>query len=419
MMTFLALAIALGASTAVEAEQSTILASFVPASKTTVVEPPIIWQHTYGDDDLFAYDVIQTSDGKFAVTGERIFYDASAHEGGEIYLLKTEANGLKFSQTFDGYGIGRFYTGVFIQQTGDTGFVIAGSGTEFPHGFCYLVQYDPSGNIVWSKTYRPDVGNSTCNGATATQDGGYLLVGSVKELSGAEKVYIVKTDALGNMEWDSTISNPSGLGDTGGIARSVTNAPGGYAITGVVYDKNATTDSAFLLRLNKFGKVIAKNHYNFSLPDTTKTDIDSKSIQYTKDGFIMAGSAIGYQGSTHPRAAFLLKVSTSGQVRWLNTYGLNTFSSATSVSRTRDGGYILAGVTDNYDISSSVHAYIARTDSSGKELWSKTITDYAVSGGAKITGIADGGYIMAGMAVPGGASDTLLVRIAPDIKMSK
>lgn len=236
---------------------------------------------------------------------------------------------------------------------------------------------------------------------------------------GAEYTYVVKTDALGVMEWDRLITDPAGLGDTGGIARSVTVAPGGYAITGVVHDQEAGVDSAFLLRLNGFGKVITREHYNIALLGTTKTYLDGQSIQYTKDGFIIAGSAYGYGdlGLLSKRAAFLLKLSTSGKVHWFKPYGLSTFSSASSVCQTHDGGYILTGATDFFTSRSSLHAYIARTDSSGNELWSKTISNpfFAVSSGTKIIETSDGGYIMVGMAVPGSSAETLMVRLAPDI----
>lgn len=392
-----------------------------PASglKTTVIEPEILWQHAYGDDDLFAADVIQTSDGNFAVTGEYQYFTSSGAEGGAIYLLKVGAHGLKLSQTFEDHGLLRFYSGAFIQQTDDMGFIVAGTGTKLapPSAFFYLVKYDADGNTLWSQEYGRSTASCTCSAATATPDGGYLLAGTAQYSSIAEYVYVVKTDAQGEMEWDRIIMNPAGLGDTGGIARSVTVAPGGYAITGVSYDRYGTgLDSAFLLRLSDSGKVMTAQHYNFLLPGTTKTYLDGHSIQYTKDGFIIGGSAYGYDATgLSQKAAFLLKLSTSGNVRWYKPCGVSTFSCGYSVCQTRDGGYILAGITGFYDVSSSIHAYITRTDSNGNELWTKTITQFAVSSGSKIIGTSDGGYIVTGMAVPGAAADTLLVRIAPDI----
>ncbi len=396
-----------------------------PSSPTKVIEPPILWAHAYGNDDLFAADVIQTSDGNFAVTGQYQFFSP---DGADIYLLKVGANGLKLGQTFDDYGAFRFYGGSFIEQTEDLGFIVAGSGSKLipPSSFFYLAKYDASGNKLWSKEYKPEGSDAMCLAATATPDGGYLMVGSMVASASVDYVYVVKADGLGHTEWDSIISNPAGLGDTSAIARSVTLAPGGYALTGEVYDQNTGLTSAFLLRLNVFGKVVAREHYNFRLPYSTKTDIDGRSIQYTKDGFIIAGSAYGYNSppSLTPRAAFLLKVATSGNVRWFKTYGRSAGSSASSVCETRDGGYILTGNTDWTTVSSSFHAYVARTDSNGNQLWTKTITSggmvpYATSAGNKIIVTSDGGYIMAGMAVPGAAADTLLVRIEPDIVSGK
>lgn len=395
--------------------------------KTTVVEPAIVWQDTYGDDDLFAHDVIQTSDGNFAATGEFIFFSPSGLEGGAIFLLKAaDADGEKLCQTFESHGLARFYDGEFIQQTED-GFVVAGSGTELlpPTSFFYLVKYDENGNVLWSNSYRPVGGNSSCTGATATPDGGYLLVGNTIEPSSAAYVYVVKTDALGNKQWDAVITDPAGLGVSSAIPRSVTNAPGGYAITGEVLNDETGLNEAFFLRLNTHGKVITTEHYVFALPNTLKTELDGASIQYTKDGFIIAGRAYGYGLiGINAKAAFLLKVSVNGNVQWYDTYGRDTFSGASSVAQTADGGYILTGTTNFITPGSPIYVYIARTDSDGNLLWSKTISGktigpivipYATASGSKVIVTSDGGYIVAGMAVPGGSSDTLLVRLAPDI----
>ncbi len=427
-------AIAARPSPAAQPQTAAVPGVIVSAPRSTVVEPDITWQRTYGDDDLFAGDVIEQRDGNFAATGEFIYYDAENHEGGAIYLLHAGANfGLKLSQTFEDHGIGNFYTGAFIHQT-DNGFVVAGSksdAVDAPYTYCYLVEYNAQGDKLWSNSYKPVHGNATCNGATATPDGGYVLVGSVRQLLTNEHVYVVKTDAQGNVEWSNVIPDPAGLGDVAGIARSVTVAPGGYAVTGNVFDESTRIQSAFLVRLNPVGKMIGNESYNYLLPGTSKTDLDGMSVQRTKNGYVIAGSAIGYIGTQigiHPRAAFLLNLSANGKVRWARTYGLLESAAAASVSNTNDGGFVLTGTTncstegiqDALSIcgrNASSHAYIVRTDSDGTELWDKTIDDYP-SGGKKIVVTSDGGYIMVGMGVPGIAADTLLVRIAPDIKPS-
>lgn len=416
------LTVMVGPSVAAVTQTTSALKAPGAGPKTTVVEPPIIWQHFYGDDDLFAKDVIQTSDGNFAVTGEFIFFSPGGLEGGAIFLLKAGADGEKLSQTFESHGFGRFYSGEFIQQMKDGSFIVAGSGTEIlPSGsFFYLVKYDAAGNVLWSKTYRPEGGNSQLTAATATPDGGYLLVGNAIEPSGASYAYIVKTDALGNQQWDEIIYDTAGLGKSQAIPRAVTNAPGGYAITGEVLNEQTNLNTVFLLRINKLGKVITREHYEFSLPGASRTELDGASILYTKDGFVIAGRAYGYGLlGINAKAAFLLKTSVNGNIRWFKTYGQDTFSGATSIAQTNDGGYIVTGTTNFVTASSPIYAYIFRTDSNGNELWSKTIRRYTVSAGNKVKVTSDGGYIVAGMAVPGGSADTLLVRIAPDIVSRK
>jgi hypothetical protein len=65
------------------------------------------------------------------------------------------------------------------------------------------------------------------------------------------------------------------------------------------------------------------------------------------------------------------------------------------VQQTSDGGYIVIGETYK-PVSFDTDAYLIKTDTYGKELWSKTFGGGGVDTGFQVQQTADGGYILIG-----------------------
>jgi len=85
---------------------------------------------------------------------------------------------------------------------------------------------------------------------------------------------------------------------------------------------------------------------------------------------------------------------------WARTYGGVNDDSATCVSLTLDGGYVIAGVTSSYGAGNS-DLWIMKLDSTGNQTWAKTYggtsSDFAMS----VQQTSDGGYIVAGSTLSG------------------
>ena len=130
-----------------------------------------------------AWDVQQTDDNGYIVTG-----------GLQIYLLKINENGaIDWLQKYDGYN------GRSVRQTTDGGFVVLGVETHKineSNGGALLIKTDDTGKIVWSKTYGStniDVGRNL----QLTNDGGFIIIYSHQDSSS----YLIKTDEFGEVLW--------------------------------------------------------------------------------------------------------------------------------------------------------------------------------------------------------------------------
>jgi len=158
------------------------------------------WNKTFGGSEReYGLSVRQTSDGGYIVVGATSSFGAG---NPDAWLLKTDSSGNEqWNKTF-GWGLWDF--GQSVQQTSDSGYIIAGltNSTGAGDSDAWLIKTDGSGNEQWNKTFG---GSDRDEGQTAleTSDGGYIMAGTTNS-SGASypNVWLIKTDNLGNEEWN-------------------------------------------------------------------------------------------------------------------------------------------------------------------------------------------------------------------------
>jgi hypothetical protein len=82
---------------------------------------------------------------------------------------------------------------------------------------------------------------------------------------------------------------------------------------------------------------------------------------------------------------------------WAKTYSWHGLSEAHSVDRTSDGGYIVAGSTD--ESSSGSDGWLFKLGASGNVQWQKSYGTSGINGDAlyKVKQISDGGFVAVGL----------------------
>jgi hypothetical protein len=335
--------------------------------------------------------------------------------------------------------------GQSVQQTTDSGYIIAGSTESFGAGNTdvWLIKTNVLGDTLWTRTFGGsayDFGYSV----QQTIDGGYIITGSTQSFGAVNNdVLLIKTDALGDTLWIRTFDGSCGYSiqqttDEGYIIAAEpyqwlikTNAIGDTLWTKSSWVLNAchsvqqTTDGGYIIagyqRTMPLGSqnakiVIIKTD---SLGDTewtrsfqeNATNIGN-SVQQTADGgYVITGFVNGY-GLNGEGNICLIKLSASGDSLWMKIYDI--YGRGESVQQTTDGGFIITGYTWNTGFNYDV--LLIKTDASGDTLWTKVIGGNDADFGNAVQETTDGGYIIAGTTNSFGAGsyNFWLIKIAPD-----
>jgi uncharacterized delta-60 repeat protein len=206
------------------------------------------WAKTYGGTNWDkGYSVHQTSDGGYIVAGTTFSFGAGDYD---IFLIKTDANGnIQWAKTYGGTSYDWAYS---VQQTSDGGYIVAGYTYSFGVSYsdAFLIKTDAFGNIQWAKTY----GGGGVDGAYSVQhtsDGGYIVAGYTESGGGGYNIFLIKTDANGNVQWAKTYG-----GTYSDYAYSVQQtSDGGYIVAGYTGSFGAGDYDIFLIKTDADGNI--------------------------------------------------------------------------------------------------------------------------------------------------------------------
>jgi len=160
----------------------------------------VLWQKTYGggEDDI-AHSIQQTSDGGFIVAGETASFGAGF---ADFWVLKLDSNGdivWQMQKTYGGSLDDKAYS---VQQTSDSGYIVAGKTSSFGNpilGDMWVMKLDSNGVVIWEKTYGGP-GSNAANFIRQTLEGEYIVAGETSSFgAGKADVWLLKLDINGNI----------------------------------------------------------------------------------------------------------------------------------------------------------------------------------------------------------------------------
>ena len=304
------------------------------------------WNQTYeaSTNNDWAYSLIVTSDGGYALAGvsnssaspwnlhySHYFYNDL---GGDCWLIKTDATGeVEWNQTYRGT---RDDWALSLINASDGGYALAGYTSSYGAGGrdAWLVKTDEFGNMEWNQTYG-GIWNDVAYSLVATSDGGYAIAGTWCNNTYDFNFWLIKTDEFGNMEWNQTYG-----GTNIDVAFSlVATSDGGYALAGLATFLGEGGEDVWLVKTDANGNMEWNQTYGGGHPWWND---EAHSLVETSDGgYALAGST--QSPGTGGVNCWLLKTDTFGNAEWNHTYGGDLRDLAYSLVETSDGGYALAG----------------------------------------------------------------------------
>ncbi|GGC06727.1 CBM96 family carbohydrate-binding protein [Dyadobacter sediminis] len=414
---------------------------FLPGS--ILAQPAIQWDKIVSSEDLQYYEfntVKQTLDDGY-IAGASL----NDQDGHSIMVFKLSATGTKqWEKSFVAQ-----YTEELAEiiPTPDGGYLLAGTSRSNAagdksendrainggyYGDYWIIKIAADGSKLWDRTIG-GTGSDMLREAKSTADGGFILVGLSDSGVGADKsesnlngrVWLVKVNAEGIIEWDKTTGSQNPKEGEGDFTMDVTQ-DGGYVIASS-YWRSIPGDTEHLTEVIKVA--------------TDGTTEWSKVLEYTLDQIPTAirqtpeGDYVLTLRTYASRKSFiLLKLDHTGNPIWYKTYRGRGFAitDAYALSLTSDNGYLIAGRSSankgkekSEDARNSEDYWIVKVDRDGIRHWDKTIGGTGKDALASMQQTRDGGYILGGVSLsPVGVDksepvdfyegDIWLVKLAPE-----
>jgi hypothetical protein len=290
------------------------------------------------------------------------------------------------------YGEGWSTDKISLVQTRNGDYLIGGLSSSYaPNAQFLLEKISSSGEWEWEKSF-PQI---NCGSALVivTNDGGFALAGAKESNDSSRAIVFIKTDSSGTLQWQKSYlngcsANPQGL---------VKTSNDGYLVVGTVSSGSSIVSS--ILALDSFGNQLWNKTY------TQNGNSYVYSVTQTGDGgFILAGKTDiddAPSGLTYPYDAWLFHVDALGNELWSRTYSQSTMGTvANSVVNAGDGSYVFAGFAETsrntFYSGHETDFCLVKVDQSGELQWGKTYIGHRRNFALSLSQTSDGGYVIAG-----------------------
>ncbi|MCP4631565.1 MAG: T9SS type A sorting domain-containing protein [candidate division Zixibacteria bacterium] len=339
-----------------------------------------LWTRTYGGssrDHIRAID--QTTDGGCIFAGATQSFGAGEYD---IYLIKTDSNGdTIWTKTFGGVDDDKAYS---VHQTIDGGYIVGGTSWRPASLLDFImIKTDSLGNEVGTKYYG-GVETEDIGVVIPTSDGGYIMTGQSHSYGGRD-VYVVKTNGSGDTLWTKTYGGS--LEDSGKDIKQTSD--GGYIICGSTESYGAGNDDVYLIKTDANGNMLWSRTYG-----DYKYDDGFQVLETADNGYIIAASTNSFSSPT-PRDCYVIKTDNNGNVVWEKIFGGPKWDEALAISKTPKDDYIITGYKDLHG-SSNGDFYIIALDRIGDSLWTRVYGGINEDKAFAVAVLENGNYLVGG-----------------------
>jgi hypothetical protein len=192
------------------------------------------------------------------------------------------------------------------------------------------------------------------------------------------------------------------------FAAVINTADGGYIAVGRSDSKNGDVDGVhgapedvWVVKFNAEHRIMWQRAWG-----GTRRDFASNIIAAHGSGYIICANVLSadgnVQGNHGGMDAWVIRIDDNGNAIWSKTFGGSRDELCSSIAKTADGGYVVAGTSGSNDGDVSGNkgmgdGWIIKIDGSGNRMWQKTLGGSAIDDFLSVTNTADGGYVAVGL----------------------
>ncbi len=329
----------------------------------------------------------------------------------------------------------------------EDGFTLATGYTDYAE----LLQMDTQGTVLWSKSFSSGLKDGATN-AIRNLNQSFTIAGYMglpdTGMQGLSSAWIAQLDAQGHLDWEKewNLSGRSYVADIVELKDSSTMSAGTFCCDAYTHP-SLTGKRGFMQRLNPSGDsislvelssgtsldamlalpsgdymLIGSDDYHPLGQDATIYTTDSTGIEKSRHhyGHILASATdLIATGDSHVLVSGVygddtlclgnfaaIKLDTNGALIWSKRYTSSSYQVCNAVCNAQDGGYYLAGSTQNPS-SLPIRILVMKIDRYGELEWSHEYGENSRNSATDIVQMSNGDLIISGWS----SSQGLLMRI--------
>lgn len=309
-----------------------------------------LWSKTIGGEDTdTGQALLSTKDGYIAVG----MTESYGSDRSSIYAIKLSKEGKVTWQKAYYSNDDSYYYGTGIVKT-DSGYKIAGWENKLnfmsSDVYGYVVDIDERGERT-NKTQRYGTEDEDKIYDILKADDGYLLVGETNNVDDdGFNAYVIKINNKGKKLWHKSYG-----GRYNDWAKAVVSTQNGYLLVGTTESNRDKRSEIYVVEIDKNGKMLWSQTYG------GKSNEQGFDVVVDNDGYVIAG--VTESDAKGRSDAYVIKIDKQGKLLWEKKYGGDSTDIAYGISKS-DDGYVVVGETESYG-NGRKDAYVLRMDSEG------------------------------------------------------
>jgi len=173
-----------------------------------------------------------------------------------------------------------------------------------------------------------------------------------------------------------------------GAAEIIETSDGNYLFVGA---SNFSPYRNLIVKLNQQGDTIWSKKYDLSIGGDNAVGV----VELVSGDYVLCGTL--HDTATATANAYLMKINAQGDSLWMKQYGGLDNEWSQSVTKSHDGGFIVAGRIIDINPPNYTNAWVFKTDSLGNMLWQKQFDPHGLNDlFEKVIITPDSGIVCAG-----------------------